>query len=157
MEIHLVRLWKIHKDDSKKTNLCIFLPSREGGDEKGGLEDLAGGNGMCGRGLREVGTRWRDFEVMEGERQSKLHMEDMETTWKAQKHCYLKKRGEISSRMHLLTEDAGLSECSMCAVRSHVSYPCRELQKAATGRAHPPPGRSGCRRAVCQPRAPGSL
>lgn len=41
---------------------------------------MAGGNGMCGRGLREVGTRWRDFEVMEGERQSKLHMEDMETT-----------------------------------------------------------------------------
>lgn len=48
--------------------VCIFLPSGEGGDEKGGLEDLAGGNGMCGRGLREVGTGWRDCEVMEGEK-----------------------------------------------------------------------------------------
>lgn len=55
---------------------CIFLPSGEGGDEEGGLEDLAGGNGMCGRGLREVGTRWRDCEVMEGERHIKLQIED---------------------------------------------------------------------------------
>lgn len=41
-----------------------FLPSGEGGDEKGGLKDLAGGNGMCGRGLREVVSRRRDCEVM---------------------------------------------------------------------------------------------
>lgn len=29
----------------------------EGRDERGGLEDFAGGLGMCGEGLREVGTR----------------------------------------------------------------------------------------------------
>lgn len=49
--------------------ISIFLPSGEGGDERGGLEDLAGGNGMCGRGLRKVGTGWRDWEVMEGEKE----------------------------------------------------------------------------------------
>lgn len=48
--------------------ICIFLPSGDRGDERGGSEDLAGANGMCGRGLREVGTGWRDCEVMEGEK-----------------------------------------------------------------------------------------
>lgn len=48
--------------------ICIFLPSGEGGDEWGGLEDLAGGNGMCGRGLREVGTGWSDCGAMGGEK-----------------------------------------------------------------------------------------
>lgn len=47
--------------------VCIFLPSREGGDEEGGLVGLAGGYVMCGRGLRWVRTGWRDCEVMEGE------------------------------------------------------------------------------------------
>ena len=55
---------------------CVFLPSRQGGDEEGGLEDLAGGNGMCGRGLREVGTRWRGWAIMGGEKHVKLHTED---------------------------------------------------------------------------------
>lgn len=36
---------------------ATFLPSGEGGDEGGGSVDLAGGNGMCGGGLREVETR----------------------------------------------------------------------------------------------------
>lgn len=54
----------------------MFLPSGEGGDEEGGLEDLAGGNGMCGRGLREVGAGWRDCEVMEGESHIKLRMKE---------------------------------------------------------------------------------
>lgn len=35
----------------------IFLPSGERGDGGGGSVDLAGGNGMCGGGLREVETR----------------------------------------------------------------------------------------------------
>lgn len=65
--------------------VCILLPSGEGGDEKGGLEDLAGGNGMCGRGLREVGTGWRDCEVMGRERRHiKLHMEKMTLNEKLQ-------------------------------------------------------------------------
>lgn len=41
--------------------------SGEGGDEEGGLEGLAGGNGMCGRGLREVGTGWSDHAMSSGE------------------------------------------------------------------------------------------
>lgn len=32
----------------------ISLPSGERGDEGGGSVDIAGGNGMCGEGLREV-------------------------------------------------------------------------------------------------------
>lgn len=36
------------------------------------MEDFAGGYGMCGRGLREVETRWRDCMVMEGEKHIKL-------------------------------------------------------------------------------------
>lgn len=59
-----------HTKTTQHAKKCvhIFLPSGEGGDEEGGLEDLAGGNGMSGRGLREVGTGWRDCEVMEGEK-----------------------------------------------------------------------------------------
>lgn len=34
-----------------------FLPIGEGRDERGGLEDFAGGLGMCGEDLREAGTR----------------------------------------------------------------------------------------------------
>lgn len=49
-----------------KEQLGIFLPSGEGGGEGGGSVDLAGGNGMCGGGLREVETRWRDCGVVEG-------------------------------------------------------------------------------------------
>lgn len=37
-----------------------LLPSGERGDEGGGSVDLAGSNGMCGGGLREVEARWRD-------------------------------------------------------------------------------------------------
>ncbi|KAG7223826.1 hypothetical protein INR49_026509 [Caranx melampygus] len=41
----------------------------DGGEEEGGLVDLAGGNGLSGRGMREVGTILRDCDVMKGEKQ----------------------------------------------------------------------------------------
>lgn len=56
----------------------IFLPCIGGGDEEGGLVDLAGGNGLSGRGVREVGTILRDCDVMKGERQVKPCMKDNE-------------------------------------------------------------------------------
>lgn len=59
-----------HWYSNRTFTLFILLPSVEGRDEKGGLEDLAGSNGMCGRGLREVGTGWRGCEVMVGENAS---------------------------------------------------------------------------------------
>lgn len=48
------------------------LPRGDGGDEEGGLEDFAGGYGMCGGGLGEVETGWRDGLDMEGEKHIKL-------------------------------------------------------------------------------------
>lgn len=57
---------------------CMFLPRGDGGDEEGRLEDLAGGYGMCRRGLREVETGWRDCVVIEGERHIKLHMNHLQ-------------------------------------------------------------------------------
>lgn len=48
--------------------VCRFLPRGEGGDEGGGLLDLAGGNGMSGRSLGEDEAGWGDCEVMVGEK-----------------------------------------------------------------------------------------
>lgn len=45
-----------------------LLPIGEGGDERGGLEDFAGGDGVCGRGLKEVWARWRNYQIMEGKK-----------------------------------------------------------------------------------------
>lgn len=44
----------------------MFLPSGEGRDERGRLEDLAGGDGMSRGGVREVGAGWRGCEVNGG-------------------------------------------------------------------------------------------
>lgn len=74
----LVKAVKIQKGTKTVVDcmfkVCIFLPRGDGRDEKGRLVDLAGGYGMCGRGLREVETGWRDCVVIEGERHIKLHM-----------------------------------------------------------------------------------
>lgn len=67
----------------------IFLPSGERGDGGGGSVDLAGGNGMCGGGLREVETRWRDCEVTRGKRTVKLikkHNEKLSSHKELHKH-----------------------------------------------------------------------
>lgn len=43
-----------------------LLPSGEGGDERGGLEDPARGDGVSRGGVREVVAGWRGCEVDSG-------------------------------------------------------------------------------------------